>query len=252
MIPKRAIVRQPSSGFPSCITSYSLKHTINHSLAVDQHRKYCKILEDLGLELIYIPPDQSYPDSCFVEDNVVIHNNKALITRMGAKSRRGESSAIEKIIREYMSTKKVTKPGTIEGGDIIHVSENLLISGLTQRTNQEGVNYMASWLDVKVDTIQDQAIVHLKSYVTLLNEKTIVVTKPYSEHPVLQNFTKLIIPQDEAYAANTLTIGKTVLIPIGFPQTKTLIKESGFDIIELEISEFQKCEGALTCLSLLF
>lgn len=248
--PKRAIVREPGKSFLKCISSHPLRDTINKSRAIKQHSKYCQVLSDLGLELIKLPAI-NYPDSCFVEDTVVIHNEKALITRMGALSRRGEEESIEKLLNEYLEVKKATAPATIEGGDVIHL-EYQFICGITQRTNIDGINQMSEWLDIPVKICADPMIIHLKSYVTYLGNNTVITTKSYFDHPVFTSFEKLTVKDEERYAANTLTIGETVLMAKGYPNTHKMIITAGFDIITLEMSEFEKCEGALTCLSILF
>ncbi|MFX0014045.1 MAG: dimethylarginine dimethylaminohydrolase family protein [Promethearchaeota archaeon] len=248
---KHALVREPGFSFPQCISSHPQKPELNYSKAIEQHTNYCQTLETLGLEIIRLPRDETYPDSCFVEDNVVIHNRKALITRMGAESRRGEENAVENVLQEYMKTRRAVFPATIEGGDIIHLPDRL-ISGITRRTNIHGINQMKDWLEVSVDKIVDQRIVHLKSYVTFLGNNSIITTKSYANLPILKNFDVLIVQDDEGYAANTLTISNSVLMSEGFPKTQRMVKDAGFEVISLNMSEFQKCEGALTCLSLIF
>jgi len=170
---------------------------------------------------------------------------------MGTPSRRGEEKSIQMVLQEYLEVKKATPPATIEGGDIIHLDDQF-ICGITQRTNTDGINQMSEWLDVQVKICADPTIVHLKSYVTYLGKNTIITTKTYSDHPVFSPFEKIIVKNEESYAANTLTIGKAVLIAEGYPTVHTMIKDAGFEIITLEMSEFEKCEGALTCLSILF
>lgn len=251
MNPKYALVREPGASFFQCITSHPQQHSINVSNAKKQHSAYCNTLIELGLEVIHLPIDNEHPDSCFVEDNAIIHDNKALITRMGAESRRGEELVVEKTLNDFMDTKRTISPGTIEGGDVIHLP-NHLICGVTQRTNVDGVDQMRNWLNVPVETYKDLSIVHLKSYITYLGDDYIIATKGYMNHPTLKNFKNLVVDDNESYAANTLAIGNTILIPKGFPSTLAMLGDAGFEVIPLDMREFQICEGALTCLSLLF
>ncbi|MHA2224180.1 MAG: dimethylarginine dimethylaminohydrolase family protein [Candidatus Hodarchaeales archaeon] len=251
MTQKHAIVREPGSNFPKCISSHPLRNSADISLARTQHKNYCNTLSELGLEVIYLPRDDVHPDSCFVEDNAIIHDNKAFIARMGAKSRRGEEFAVEEFLNDYMPTKRALQPATIDGGDVIHLSDRL-ISGITTRTNFEGVNQMKKWFNVTIDTCIDSTIVHLKSYVTYIRNNFMLVTKSYAKHPISSDFNILVVQEQESYAANALTIDDVVLMPSGYPKAQTLVKEAGFEVISLDMSEFQKCEGALTCLSLLF
>lgn len=248
---KYAFVREPGNAYQGCITSHPLRDTIDINIARKQHAIYCHTLKELGVELINLPRLNEFPDSCFIEDTAIICNEKAFITRMGAISRRGEVYSVESKLAEYMEVGMAKVPATIEGGDVIHLKERL-ISGITKRTNQEGVNQMSKYLNVKVDTCFDPKIVHLKSYVTYVGKNTIICTKQYSTHEIFRGFQKIIVENEESWVTNTLTIGDTVLIAQGLEKIQLCIKELGFDVILLDISEFQKCEGAITCLSLLF
>ena len=251
MMPKHALVREPGARYTQCITSHPLRHTIDVRRARAQHTEYCKTLSELGLKVITIHRDDEHPDSCFVEDNAVIHGGKALISRMAKESRRGEEEAIEEVLREYMEVKRAVAPAIVEGGDVIHLPDHL-ISGVTQRTNPEGVAQMEAWLGITVDTIIDPSIVHLKSYVTYLSNDTMITTRAYANHPALKGFTVLIVPDDEWYAANTLAIEDTVLMPKGRPRAHAIVGEASFNVVPMDVGEFEKYEGALTCLSLLF
>jgi dimethylargininase len=247
----RALVREPGKLFPKCISSHPMRHTIDVERARAQHRAYCDMLSEIGLEVIHLPRDDSFADSCFVEDTAVIVGQKALICRLAKTSRQGEEEAVKVMLRQYISTSQVIAPGTVEGGDVIHHQKSL-ICGITQRTNRSGVQQMEKFLEVPVETIENPQVIHLKSHVTYLSRNTFVAIKSMAQHPILKGFDILIVPGEERYAANTLTIGDTVLIPKGYPQTKTLINKAGFTVVTLDMSEFAKCEGALTCLSLLF
>jgi len=250
MVPKLAIVREPGDSYSRCISCHPLRRTINVARARRQHAGYCKTLTDLGLELIRVPRDDENADSCFIEDNAVIHQGKALICRMAKESRRGETGAVENVLKGMVRVRRATAPATVEGGDVVHFSDRLL-SGVTQRTNDHGISQMREWLEVKVDTVKDPSIVHLKSYVTYLSRDFVISTKRYSKHPALDGFTVLVVPEDEGYAADTLTIGDTVLMARGRPKSQALVKNAGFDVISLDVGEIEKCEGALTCLSLI-
>jgi dimethylargininase len=228
-----------------------MHHTVNVSRARFQHAKYCKVISELGIEIIKIPKDDGHPDSCFVEDNAVVHGGRALICRMAKESRRGEEEGVEVILKEYMQVRRTTAPATIEGGDVIHLPARL-ICGVTQRTNMAGVEQMREWLDLPVDIIKDVDIVHIKSYATYLGRGVIISTKEYASHPAFKGLHVLTVPEGGEYAADTLTIGDTVLMPAGLPDAHKIVREAGFDVIPLDVDEFEKCEGALTCLSILF
>ncbi len=250
MMPTRAIVREPGDSYSKCISCHPLRQTIDLGKARRQHAEYCRVLADLGLELIRVPRDDENADSCFVEDNAVIHRGKALLCRMAKESRRDEIGAIEKILKGIVRVKRATAPATVEGGDVVHFPDGLL-SGVTQRTNDHGISQMKEWLDVRVDTVSDPSIVHLKSYVTYLGRDFVISTKKHSRHPAFEGFTVLVVPENEGYAADTLAVGGTVLMAKGHPKSQALVKGAGFDVVSLDVSEIEKCEGALTCLSLI-
>ncbi|MHA2164116.1 MAG: dimethylarginine dimethylaminohydrolase family protein [Candidatus Thorarchaeota archaeon] len=221
------------------------------SLAREQHNLYCFTLIDLGFELIKLPMLESHPDSCFVEDTAVIHGKRALITRMKPESRRGEETAVELILSEHLDIRSAIEPATVEGGDVLHLNGRL-ISGISQRTNPEGIAQMENWFNIQVDTIKDVGIVHLKSYLTYLGKGVILGTERYQHHEAIADLEFLVLPKTEAYAANTLALGDVVLMPANYPKSHEIVREAGFDVIPIDVSEFEKCEGALTCLSLLF
>ncbi|MHA1636965.1 MAG: dimethylarginine dimethylaminohydrolase family protein [Candidatus Thorarchaeota archaeon] len=248
---KRAIIRPPGLNYCNCISSHPRKHDLDLKKAKLQHKVYGQTLSDLGLDIIELPPDNANPDSCFVEDTVVIKDEKAFITRPKPQSRQKETESIESILKAYLTVTKASPPATIEGGDVIHMSDHL-ISGITQRTNTEGVQQMSRLLGINVLTITDSSIIHLKSHVTNLDRNTMLSVSRFADHPIIRDYDVLLVPDDEGYAANTLTVGETVLIPKGYPITEGIVKIAGFDVITLDMSEFAKCEGAMTCLSILF
>ncbi|HEX9909013.1 MAG TPA: arginine deiminase-related protein [Thermoplasmata archaeon] len=251
MIARRAIVREPGSRYSDCLSTHPLRHTIDLARARAQHVAYRKALSELGLEVIALPRDDDHPDSCFVEDTAVVQNGRALICRAAKEERRGEEKQIESLLSQYMPVKRAVAPGTVEGGDVVHLPD-WLISGLTQRTNPEGVSQMGNWLQVKVDTVVAPKIMHLKSYVSYLGKGTAIVAEEYEGHHALQGLRLLRVPEDERYAANVLAVGDVLVVIEGYPKTRKMLAEAGFETVPLEIGEFPKCDAAITCLSILF
>ena len=142
-------------------------------------------------------------------------------------------------------------PGTLEGGVVGHLPDSLLC-GITKRTNSEGATQMERWLEIPVLLIKDLNIMHIKSHITYLERNTILVNPRYVEDPVLEPYSKIVLPPEEMHSANTLTIGNVVIMSARHNKSSQLVKEAGFDVIQLNMSEFEKCDGALTCLSILF
>lgn len=226
-----------------------MRHTINVAKAREQHRAYRTALKDLGLEIIQLPMDDIHPDSCFVEDNAVVHTRKALICRSAKESRRGEVTAVEEALKDLVKVGRAVEPATVEGGDVIHL-ENRLVSGQTQRTNAAGIRQMSEWLEVEVSPVEAPEIMHLKSYATYLGRDTIISTRLFAEHPSFSGMSVIVVPDKEGYAADTLAVGETVLMARGYPKAHELVRTAGFEVVVLDVSEFAKCDGALTCLSI--
>ncbi|MEE8355510.1 MAG: arginine deiminase family protein [Candidatus Bathyarchaeia archaeon] len=251
MEPTKALVREPGDTYTSCISSHPQHHTVDLNKARAQHARYCDVLSDIGLEVIRVPRDDLHPDACFVEDNAVVFGDKALICRMAKESRRGEQPGVAAVLEEHVKIKWAEAPATIEGGDVVHLGDRL-ICGVTERTNHEGVSQLRDWLGVRVDVIDDPGIMHLKSYVTSLGRGRVVATRKYSTHPALEGLEVLVIPDGEEYAADTLTVGDTVLMPAGYPRSHEMVRAAGYEVIPMDVGEIEKCDGALTCLSILF
>jgi dimethylargininase len=251
MEPTKALVREPGDTYTSCLSSHPQHHTVDLTKARAQHARYCEVLSELGLEVIRVPRDDHHADACFVEDNAVVYGGKALICRMAKESRRGEQPGVALALEEYVQIKWAVAPAIIEGGDVVQLDDRL-ISGITERTTLEGVAQLRDWLGVRVDTIDDPEIMHLKSYVTSLGGGSVVATKKYSSHPALDGLDVLVIPEGEEYAADTLTVGDTVLMPVGYPSSHEMVREAGYEVIPMDVGEIEKCDGALTCLSILF
>jgi dimethylargininase len=248
---KYAIVREPGVSYDSCLSDHPLKKYINIGQARNQHKVYCQSLEELGLKLIQLPREDKLPDSCFVEDTVVIHKDKAFITRIGAESRRGEEDEVIKVLKDKFNVGAASAPATIDGGDVIHL-EDSLICGISQRTNVDGARQMQTFLDVHVETIPIPDFMHLKSHVTYLGKNTVAVAEKFANVPQLKQFEKVIIPRTESYAVNTLTINNVTLMPSKYPKSIEIMEQAGFKVKVIDVSEFTKCDGALTCLSILF
>ncbi|HUT82615.1 MAG TPA: arginine deiminase family protein, partial [Candidatus Bathyarchaeia archaeon] len=154
-------------------------------------------------------------------------------------------------LKNKFDLKVASEPATIEGGDVIHF-ENKLICGLSKRTNASGAKQLEDFIGVPVVTFIAQDIMHLKSYINYLGRNTIIVAERYAEHPLLASYHKIIIPRTETYAANSLAVNKAILMPHNYPKSQVLVREAGFEVISIDNSEFAKCDGALTCLSLFF
>lgn len=247
----KAIVRRPGRNFANGITTSNLGQP-NFNKALEQHAAYCDALIRCGVELTVLEADERYPDGCFVEDTAVVNSKVAVISRPGAASRRGEEEAIARLLSGYCITDSIKAPGTLEGGDVLR-AENHYFIGLSARTNTEGASQLSAILSrhgFTSSVIQVEAGLHLKSDIAYLGNGNFISTPAFSElaHPA----NTIILGPGEYYSANCLRVNDYLLIPKGFPKSKMKITDLGYDIIEIEMSEFRKMDGGLTCLSLLF
>ena len=249
-----AIVREVPDSFTQCVTSFIGSEPIDVNLARNQHKVYCETLEHLGLKLINLAADNSLPDCCFVEDTAIVVDELAIITSPGVTSRVAETIAMEEALKPIRKIYSINSPGTIEGGDALRIDKKIYI-GVSSRTNVEGIKQASEILSpygYNIIPVCINGTLHLKSVVTYLGENTIILAEGHLDETIFSEYDKVIVPVEEAYCANCLEINGKVLIPKGYPYTKSLLVQKGFDVIELEMSEFEKADGALTCKSILF
>jgi len=246
-----AIVRQPSPNFAEGLTTADLGQP-DYAVMRRQHQAYVAALQQLGLEVIVLDPLPNYPDSHFVEDTAVITPELAVITRPGAPSRRGETAAIQPILSQYRPLARIEPPGFLEGGDVLLVEKHLFI-GLSERTNEAGAAQLGRFLEpygYSWSTVAVGEGLHLKSSLNYVGGNTLLVTADFADNALFAAYDKIVVETAESYAANTLLINDTLLMPKGFPELRGKLERFGRPIIELNTSESQKMDGGLTCLSL--
>ncbi len=249
-----AIVRTPCPEMIRGITTASLGKP-GHSEALMQHRAYIETLESLGLEVTVLAPDGRFPDSTFVEDVALCTPRVAVITSPGEVTRRGEEIEMEGVLGSfYDRLETIRLPGTLEAGDVMMTGSHYFI-GISGRTNREGATQLTSILEkygMSAETIELERLLHLKTGISYLGDDLLLVCSELADHPAFRKFRKILVPPHEAYAANSVWINGTVLVPSGFPQTRERIGQAGRKTLPLDISEFAKLEGGLSCLSLRF
>jgi dimethylargininase len=254
MMVSRAITRQPSRNFASGLTTQSPDLPPDYNRMRKQHQAYVETLRSIGLEVIVMPPEPGYPDAHFVEDTAVITPDVAVITNPGAVSRRGETDSIEAILEQYRPIRRIHAPGTLDGGDVLMLDSHVFI-GLSERTNPSGGTQLGHILEAggySWSLIPVGDGLHFKSSVNLIAPNTLLVAENFPGREQLQACKLIAVPEDEAYAANTLWINNHLLIPAGYPKVCKKLAVFGYPIIELDVSEVQKMDGGLTCLSLRF
>jgi dimethylargininase len=254
---KKAIVRAPCSNFAAGLKSVDLGLP-DLKRALEQHEAYCNALESCGLEIIRLAPDEAHPDSTFVEDTAVLTPRGAVVTRPGAASRQEEIRSIEPVLREhFVDVQYIREPGTVDGGDVCEAGEHFFI-GISERTNAAGAEQLARKLksfgysSSLIDIRGISNILHLKSGLAYLGGKLLLVIEAFREEEEFCPYELLFANYPEEYAANCLLVNDKVLIAAGFDDIKWKLEYLGYQTIALDMSEFQKMDGGLSCLSLRF
>lgn len=225
----------------------------NYQTALNQHKNYINLLKELELEVNELLPDENYPDSTFVEDTAVFTPEFSVLTNPGAESRKGEIKAIEKNLEEKFSDlKKIKNPDTLDGGDVLEVEDHFYI-GISERTNQAGADQFIEIVKkygMTGSTIPVKKGLHLKSAVSYLGNNYMLIDSEALNINYFEGFTKITTASGEGYAANSISVNGSVILPEGFPKTKEKVELAGFSVRTLNVSEFRKLDGGLSCLSL--
>lgn len=254
----RAVVCAPARTFADGLTSSGALGRADARKALGQHREYCRALAECGLQITALPPDERYPDGTFIEDTAVVAERVAILTRPGAESRAGEVPAVAAALHSLTSKlEKIEAPGTLDGGDVCQVEEHILI-GISERTNEAGAaqlthilmrnGYTASTVDIR----GHGKLLHLKSGIAYLGDQRLVIAPNFPRIAALERYTLLEVDAAEAYAANCVRLNDEVLLPSGFPRITSHLKDLGYTLRLLDMSEFRKMDGGLSCLSLRF
>jgi dimethylargininase len=253
----RAIARTPSNNFADGITTAGLG-AADYPKALHQHAAYVRALESCGLQVTTLDPDPAHPDSTFVEDTAVIFGDKAVLARPGAASRVGEVEGIRAAIEAQIRTIfEITPPGTLDGGDICEAGEHFFI-GISQRTNEEGGRQLARLLTAAgysssfVDIRALRGILHLKSGLAHLGDRDLVLWPELAAFEQFRGYNHIYVSPDDRYAANCVRVNNRILIAEGFSQFNGQIERAGYQPLALDVSEFRKMDGGLSCLSLRF
>ncbi len=250
----KAIVRIPCPTMINGLTSADLGKP-DYRKALVQHAAYVRALEQCGLEVTIMEPDDRFPDSTFVEDTALLTPRCAILTYPGAPSRRGEVESIEPVIAKfYANIERIRPQGTLDAGDVMMVGSHFYI-GLSGRTSREGAGQLIAILQkygLTGSAVPIGDMLHLKTGVAYLEHNNLLATGEFAHRQEFRDFNILRIEDDESYAANSLWINGTVIIPERYPKARKTIETAGYEIIEVDVSEFRKIDGGLSCLSLRF
>lgn len=249
---KHIIARKPCKSFADGITTANLGKP-DYKKAFKQHESYIEALKKCGCEVTLLEADERYPDSTFVEDVAIVTEECAVITKPGAESRKGEEKEIIETLKKfYDKIEYLTGGACLDGGDVLRF-ENHFYIGLSKRTNEEGARQLSEILSkygYTCSTVPVKKILHLKTGIVYAGHNTFVASGEFVDHDVFKGFNLIKIGDEEAYAANCIEINGHLIIAKGFEKAKNYLSNLGYEVIEVDMSEFEKMDGGLTCLSL--
>lgn len=247
---KKALIRQPSLRLAEGIVTTIERQPVDVELATKQWASYVEALQAAGWETILVPPVADCPDSVFVEDTMVVYQSVAVIAHPGALSRRPETAAAEAVIGGLgYSINHIREPGTLDGGDVLKIGDTIYV-GRGGRTNPAGAAQLRAILQplgATVVAVPVHKVLHLKSAVTALPDGTVIGYLPLVDDPSV--FPRFMPVPDESGAHVVDLGGGRVLMAADCPRSADLVADLGYEPITVDISEFEKLEGCVTCLS---
>lgn len=250
-------MRPPGASFAQALAEHP--QPIDVARAQQQHAEYVDALCEAGVRVEVLEANENFPDGCFLQDPAMVVKQIAVLNRMGAPSRAGETELVAEILRARFETHALRAPATLEGGDVLNLGD-LLVVGETARTNVSGIAELRAICEprgIHVRSMPVREFLHLLTAVTFVGQGTLVIHEDFAapflaHHPSLRGFDKVLVPRAEAYAANTLGIRDYVILPGGLPKTAAQLRARGFEVLAVDMSEFYKADGGVSCLSLIW
>jgi dimethylargininase len=250
-----ALTRRVGAQLADCELTYVERDPIDIGRAREQHRAYERALESLGVRVDSLAPDDSLPDAVFVEDGAVMLDEIAVLTPMGSASRRPEVESLLPALQKYRTVSRIDPPSLLEGGDVLRIGRTIYV-GLSTRTNERGISELARILDplgYDVRRVDVPGCLHLKTGVTYIGKNTLLANPNWVDLTAFGDELRVIeVPDTEPWGANALRIHDTLLVPASVEHTQRMLRDEGFEVVALDVSEFQKAEAGLTCMSIVF
>lgn len=250
MATDRALVRRPGPRLAEGLLTHLERIPVDTELAMRQWQQYVDALAGAGWTCVEVPPIDDCPDGVFVEDTMVVYKDLAVIARAGATERRPEAEAAEHAVAaEGYRIARITEPGTLDGGDVLKIGTTVY-AGLGGRTNQAGVDKLRQLLEplgADVIGVPVSKVLHLKSAVTALPDGTVIGYQPLVDDP---NAFESFLAMPEEAGSHVVLLGEDrLLMAASAPRSAELFRELGYQPVVVDIGEFEKLEGCVTCLS---
>jgi dimethylargininase len=248
-----ALVRGVARSFSSAVTGSPPEPPLSADLAASQHTVYVAALEAGGYATVKIEPDEQFPDCCFIEDAAVVVGEHALMTRSGHPSRRGEADGVASILGEYVRLHHTRAPATVDGGDVMVLGSRVFV-GLSRRTNAAGVAALAAIAEpqgMSVETVPVGSVLHLKSGLSALDDSTALWHRRACERGELTGLRIIEAEGDDPEAANVVRLADgRILVAEHHEATRNAVEALGFETVAVDVSEFARADGGLTCMSI--
>ena len=250
----KAITRGVSRSITACELTYRSREHIDYEKAASQLERYCRLLRKWDVDLMKMPANDTYPDGCFVQDTAIILDEVCVMASMGAEARRGEVSEVERMVSQFRSIQRIIPPATLDGGDVVQFGKRLFV-GLSSRTNARGIAALGQIVEsfgYAVVPVVVNGGLHLTTGCGIVNDETVLLNPRWLDAFAFRGLRQLHVPQEEPWAANTIRVDDAVCLEEEAPRTVDLVQPYAGSINTLDISEFRKAEGSLSCLSLIF
>lgn len=248
-----ALLRPPSRSLERCELLHLPRTAFDFAKAWAQHEGYGRALVAAGVAVTLLPEAPELPDAVFVEDTAVVLDECAILCRPGVESRRAEVELIRAALARHRPVVEIRDPGTLEGGDVLAIGRTLFV-GRSTRTNAEGIAQLRGCIAPHGYTVREVTVhgsLHLKTAVTFPAEGMVVMNPAWIDAGVFAAFDVIPVPAEEPWGANTLAVNGRVIVAASAPLTAELLRRRGCNVHAVEISELQKAEAGVTCLSVL-
>ena len=248
-----ALTREVSPSIAECELTHLERETIDFAQAVAQHARYEELLAELGCTVQRVASLPESPDGVFVEDTAVVLPEVAVIARPGAASRRPEVTSVAKSLGEYRQLAFIRETGTLDGGDVLVIGSTIYV-GSSSRTNAEGIDQLAQITKpygYSVRPVKVSGCLHLKSAVTRVGEEFVLLNPDWVNPATFERLQCIDVHPGEPFAANALLVGRSVVYPTGFDETRHRLESSGITVRTVDTDELQKAEGGVTCCAIL-
>ena len=236
------------------MTRVAERPEVDLDLARRQHEGYVATLRHAGLDVTELPADDEHPDAVFVQDRVCVLDGRAIVGPSAVPSRRGEAEALTGILARSYPILELSPPACLDWGDVL-ITEDALFVGLSERSTPAAVDRLKELLSPgrRVEGVPlPPDLLHLLSGCAYLGDRRLLAVRSLGEFVRSNGFAAVWVAEGEPLAANVLTLGADVIVPAGYPETAARIEQAGFRLRRISVGEFEKRDGGVTCLSVLY